>query len=275
MLKESYYTEPTEMDTLIFEKLVPPDHYLRRVKQCLDFERFRDLLKDCYSPALGRTAEDPVRILKLAFLQFHYRLSDREVVATAQVNVAFRFFLDLSLASRLPVPSLLTQFRTRVGVERHQALFDQLVPQAREQGFALPRFVSPSPLRGETEPAASLVPTGQSPLVAPAGYPAATVPEPLDPRPEPSALSGLALSLTSLVRRHSVSRGCPAAESDPHEEGLPTQPADSEWTGPRAHKSFSGVAPAGTTVSEENPSPETSTRKRGVGQPSCCDQQPT
>ena len=33
MLKERYSTVPTEMDTLIFEKLVPPDHYLRRVKQ--------------------------------------------------------------------------------------------------------------------------------------------------------------------------------------------------------------------------------------------------
>jgi transposase len=140
MLKESYYTEPTEMDTLIFEKLVPPDHYLRRVKQCLDFERFRDLLKDCYRPALGRTAEEPVRILKLAFLQFHYRLSDREVVATAQVNVAFRFFLDLSLASRLPVPSLLPQLRTRWGVERHPALFAQLVTQAREQGLVRDRL---------------------------------------------------------------------------------------------------------------------------------------
>jgi transposase len=140
MLKESYYTEPTEMDTLIFEKLVPPDHYLRRVKQCLDCERFRDLLKDCYSPALGRTAEDPVRILKLAFLPFHYRLSAREVVATAQVNGAFRFFLDLWLASRLPVPSLLTQLRTRLGVERHQALFDHLVTQAREQGLVRDRL---------------------------------------------------------------------------------------------------------------------------------------
>jgi len=140
MLKESYYTEPTKMDTLVFEKLVPPDHYLRRVKQCLDFERFRDLLKDCYSAAMGRTAEDPVRMLKLAFLQFHYRLSDREVVAAAQVNVAFRLFLDLSLESRLPVPSLLAQFRTRLGVERHQALFDHLVTQAREQGLVRDRL---------------------------------------------------------------------------------------------------------------------------------------
>jgi transposase len=140
MLKESYYTEPTEIDQLVFEKLVPPEHYLRQVKRCIDFERCRDLVKDCYSPAMGRTAEDPVRMIKLAFLQFHDNLSDRDVIATAQVNVAFRFFLDLSLESRLPVPSLLAQFRTRVGVERHQALFDQIVTQAREYGLIRDRL---------------------------------------------------------------------------------------------------------------------------------------
>ncbi len=140
MLKDNYYTEPTEIDTLVFEKLVPPDHYLRRVKQLSDFERFRDLVADCYSPAMGRTAHDPVRMIKLAFLQFHYTLSDREVIATAQVNVAFRFFLDLSLESPWPVPSLLTQFRMRLGTERHQVLFDQLVTQAREYGLIRDRL---------------------------------------------------------------------------------------------------------------------------------------
>ena len=125
---------------MVFAKLVPPDHYLRRVKQCIDFERFRALVQDCYSPSMGRAAEDPVRMLKLAFLQFHDNLSDREVIAAAQVNVAFRFFLDLSLESRLPVPSLLTQFRMRLGVDRHQARFDQLVTQAREQGLVRDRL---------------------------------------------------------------------------------------------------------------------------------------
>jgi transposase len=140
MLKERYYTEPTEMDTLVFEKLVPPDHDVRRVKQLIDFERFRDLVKDCYSPAMGRTADDPVRLIKLAFLQFHYNLSDREVIAAAQVHVALRYFLDLSLESRLPVPSVLTQFRTRVGVARYQALFDQVVTQARAYGLIRDRL---------------------------------------------------------------------------------------------------------------------------------------
>ena len=89
---------------------------------------------------MGRTAEDPVRMIKLAFLPFHDHLSDREVIAAAQVNVAFRFFLDLALESHVPVPSVLAQFRTRLGVERHQALFDQFVTQAREQGLVRDRL---------------------------------------------------------------------------------------------------------------------------------------
>ncbi len=140
MLRESYYRELTDTDRLVFEKLVPPDHYLRQVKALIDFEAFRELLRDVYSPHRGRPAEDPILLLKLEFLEFHYGLSDREVIAEAQVNVAFRYFLDLSLDSRLPVPSLLSQFRARLGEERHQALFDAVVRQAREQGLIKDRL---------------------------------------------------------------------------------------------------------------------------------------
>ena len=140
MLKEDYHIEPTEVDRLVFEKLVPAGHYLRQVKALIDFERFRDRVKDCYDPKMGRPAEDPVRLLKLEFLEFHYDLSDREVIAEAQVNVAFRFFLDLSLDSPLPSPSLLSQFRTRLGEERHQAIFDELIAQARERGLVKDRL---------------------------------------------------------------------------------------------------------------------------------------
>ena len=54
MRKESYSTDPTELDPRVFEKLVPPEHARRWVKQCRDCERFRDLLKDGYRAALGR-----------------------------------------------------------------------------------------------------------------------------------------------------------------------------------------------------------------------------
>ncbi len=140
MLKPNYYTEPSELDRLIFEKLVPAEHYLRKVKAAIDFEHFREQVRECYDDELGRQAEDPVRMIKLEYLEIHYDLSDREVIVEAQVNVAFRFFLALSLESQLPVPSLLSQFRTRLGAERHEALLNDLVAQARTYGLVKDRL---------------------------------------------------------------------------------------------------------------------------------------
>ena len=44
MLKSDYDTPPSPVDLIIFEKLVPPDHYLRRVKELLDFAPLRKLM---------------------------------------------------------------------------------------------------------------------------------------------------------------------------------------------------------------------------------------
>ncbi len=140
MLKSDYYIPPTELDLLIFEKLVPPDHYLRQVKEMIDFEFVRAEVQECYSHTMGRMAVDPVLMFKLEYLEFHYNLSDRSVILEAQVNVAIRYFLDLSLDSPLPVSSLLSQFRRRLGVERYQSLFDGIVAQGRKQGLVKDRL---------------------------------------------------------------------------------------------------------------------------------------
>jgi transposase len=140
LLKSDYYQAPNPLDQLIFDKLVPADHLLRQVKQWIDFEAFRDLVRDRYSADLGRTAEDPVRLIQLEYLQFQYNLSDREVLRQVQVNVAFRFFLDLSLDSPLPTSGLLSQFRTRLGEARHRQVFEALIAQARQHGLVKDRL---------------------------------------------------------------------------------------------------------------------------------------
>ncbi len=68
MLRASYYTPPSAIDEQVFTALVPDDHYLRRVKTILDFERYRTLLSPCYSATDGRPADDPVLMVKLEFL---------------------------------------------------------------------------------------------------------------------------------------------------------------------------------------------------------------
>jgi transposase len=141
MLKaETDYLQLTERDREIFDAIVPADHYLRRVKQAVDFERFRAILASAYDPTSGRPAIEPVLLLKLEFLQFEYGFSDREVVAQSQVNMAFRLFLDLGLRSALPDPSLLSHFRARLGPETHQRVFQDLIAQARRLGLVKDRL---------------------------------------------------------------------------------------------------------------------------------------
>ena len=140
MLRANYAPQLSEQDHEIFEQLVPREHYLRQVKSMVDFERYRTAMAACYSPNEGRGADDPVLLLKLGFLQTHYNLSDREVIAQAQVNVAFRFFLDLGLRESLPHPSLLTVFRTRLGVDMYAQIFDGVVAQARAAGLVKDRL---------------------------------------------------------------------------------------------------------------------------------------
>jgi transposase len=140
MLRPLQYLPPSELDQRIFGATVPQDHYLRRVLRAVDFERCRPLLAPAYDPDRGRPACEPVLLLKLEFLQYHYNLSDRQVLDQAHYNMAFRLFLHLGLDSDLPDPSLLSHFRRRLGPDQHQKLFDEVVRQAREKGLVKDRL---------------------------------------------------------------------------------------------------------------------------------------
>ncbi len=129
-----------ELDRHVFEIVVPKDHYLRHVAERVDFERFRPRLAEAYSLGLGRPAIDPVRMLKILFLRFHYKLSDRQVMERTKTDMAFRWFLDLPLHDKVPNHTDGTYFRKRIGVERFAQVFQELVSQAREAGLVKDRL---------------------------------------------------------------------------------------------------------------------------------------
>lgn len=140
MLPEPSAPSWSEIDLEVFAQLVPPGHYLRKALKSIDFERFREIVASYYSPDHGRPAEDPVRMVKLGFLQYHDRLSDAQVVGRAKTDVAYRYFLGLSLADELPDPSSLCVFRGRLGVDGYRGIFGEVVAQARELGLVKDRL---------------------------------------------------------------------------------------------------------------------------------------
>ena len=140
MLLPNYPSLPTDFDRHVFDTVVPPEHYLRQVAAVIDFERFRPRLSEAYSSGMGRPAIDPVRMLKILFLRFHYKLSDRQVAERSKTDMAFRWFLDLPLADSVPNHTDGTYFRKRIGVERFTQVFQDLLSQAREAGLVKDRL---------------------------------------------------------------------------------------------------------------------------------------
>lgn len=129
-----------DFDRQVFEIVIPTEHYLRRVAEQIDFERFRARLAEAYSVGLGRPAIDPVRMLKILFLRFHFKLSDRQVMARLETDMAFRWFVGLSVRDKVPNHTDGTYFRKRIGVERFAKVFQDLVTQAREAGLVKDRL---------------------------------------------------------------------------------------------------------------------------------------
>jgi IS5 family transposase len=139
MLTATYLLPLPDAERQMFLEVVPEDHFLRRLGQAVDLEQFRPLLEGAYK-AFGRPPVDGVFMLKLELLARQYRLSDREVIAAARFNIAYRLFLGISLKSPLPHHTLLTYFRHRLGPERLQQVFDNLVGQARRLGLVKDRL---------------------------------------------------------------------------------------------------------------------------------------
>jgi transposase len=129
-----------EFDIQVFDLVVPKDHYLRLVDARIDFERFRPRLAQAYSATMGRPSIDPVRMLKILFLCFHYKLSDRLVMERIKTDMAFRCFLGLGLRNAVPHHTDGTYFRKRLGEEGFRDLFQALLTQAREAGLVSDRL---------------------------------------------------------------------------------------------------------------------------------------
>ncbi len=64
MLQKHYYTEPTDLDRIVFDKLIPEDHDLRQVKACIDFSFVRKIVRDAYRLSMGRPTDEMAASLR-------------------------------------------------------------------------------------------------------------------------------------------------------------------------------------------------------------------
>jgi len=137
MIREPHpHQHQLEMVTL--EELVPKDHLLRKIDRFIDFSFIYDEVRHLYCENNGRPAVDPVRLFKMLFIGYLFGIrSERQLVREIQVNVAYRWFLQMSLTEKVIDASTFSQNRRRRfdGAEIEQVIFDRIVEQAIAQGL--------------------------------------------------------------------------------------------------------------------------------------------
>ncbi|MDE2217809.1 MAG: IS1182 family transposase [Planctomycetota bacterium] len=116
-------------------KRVREDHFLRRVKQLIDFDFSYEEVKDLYGDN-GNVSVPPPVILKLMLLLVLYNVrSERELMDTVPERIDWLWFLGYDLDSEIPNHSVLSKARKKWGVEVFQSFFERIVLQCMEAGL--------------------------------------------------------------------------------------------------------------------------------------------
>ena len=117
------------------EALVPADHFYRRLDAALDRSCTREWVQRCDAER-GRPSLDPVVFCKLERIAFFAGLrSERQLVATASLNLAHRWYLGYRLDEPLPDHSTLSKIRRRLGLPIFRRFFEYVVELCQQAGL--------------------------------------------------------------------------------------------------------------------------------------------
>ncbi|MGX8833829.1 IS1182 family transposase [Amedibacillus sp. YH-ame6] len=119
------------------EDLVPQDHDVRKLDSCIEWDFIYPLVKELYSD-FGRPSIDPVVLFKMVFINIIFGVhSMRKTCREIQVNLAYRWFLGISMDEEVPNYSTWSQnYIRRYGdSDVFEQIFDQILKQAMGYGF--------------------------------------------------------------------------------------------------------------------------------------------
>jgi transposase len=114
------------------EELVPQDHFYRHLETNLDLSFVREWVQELYAER-GRPSIDPAIFFKLQLIIFFEGIrSERQLIETASLNLAHRWYLGYALDEELPDHSSLTRIRQRLGIEIFQRFFEKILDLCQE-----------------------------------------------------------------------------------------------------------------------------------------------
>lgn len=120
------------------DDMVPKDHLLRLIEQSIDFSFIYELVEDRYCPDNGRPSIDPVMLIKIQLIQCLYGIrSMRQTIKDIEVNVAYRWFLGLSMLDEVPHFTTFGKNYTRrfKGTDLYERIFERVLCECMNCGF--------------------------------------------------------------------------------------------------------------------------------------------
>src|SRR3954462_14179338 len=130
--------KPRHLDKLIavsLESLIPQDNFYRHLEGKLDLSFVRDWARERYAER-GRPSIDPVVFFTLQLIMFFEGIrSERQLIETASLNLAHRWYLGYALDETLPDHSSLPRIRQRLGIEIFERFFEQVAALCQEAGL--------------------------------------------------------------------------------------------------------------------------------------------
>lgn len=135
----------TTMDSFfgnfLYQQKVPGDHFLRKLNEVIDWERFSKKLLKYYKGKgeIGQAPYNPTLILKMPLVCYLYNISERQVEILANDSLSVAFFLGLVADEKVPDHSTLTLFKNRLinspGIKAYEELFNEIIIIAMERGI--------------------------------------------------------------------------------------------------------------------------------------------
>jgi IS5 family transposase len=125
----------------LYEQIIPENHFLKKLSKIVDFSFINELCSELYHfQGPGQKPYSPEFLFKILFLSFLYNISDREIEEQINDRISFKWFLGLAVNEKAPDHSTLSVFRERLGKERFEKIFNQIVKLASQQDLTDPKL---------------------------------------------------------------------------------------------------------------------------------------
>jgi transposase len=126
------------------ENMVPQDHILRKIKDEIDFSFIDKLAEPLYSDK-GRPSVVPQVLVRMLLIGYLFGINkERRLCQEVHLNIAYRWFCDLSLEDKVPDHSTFSKNRHGrfQGTNLFREMFYQIVEQAIAKGLVRGKHLS-------------------------------------------------------------------------------------------------------------------------------------